>query len=239
MSDNMTDNEIKQLLETYVETEMSQIKVADYDTETYAVSNKYKKRIRKLFFVEKYFGRNINWGYAIRKAAIIVICILSLIGANKVSACVFGFNAWKYTVSYLYGINMEQKEYQEPNEPSEDAVNKQAMRDFPDYIPDGLVRNQLDDSSKSALYADWFSTDRKRVLQYQRTQLSGDIIIASDGEYTKKEKCEIGGYTAYYYQKNDENWISWDDNQYNYGIYVIGIDNPKDELIKIANSIYK
>lgn len=236
----MDDNEIKKLLDAYVNAEMSLIDMNDYDVSTYTVSTKYKKKIKKLFSIEKYFGKNLKLGYAVRKAAIIAICILSLLGANEISAHVFGFNPWKYIVSYLSGGNMEQKRYTTPNSSDSDTANiKIAIRDFPEYIPDDLKQNQYDDSIDSVLYIDWFDDDQKRAVQYERIKITENTTIATDSEYTRKEKCEIGGYLAYYYQKDDENWIMWDDKEYNYQISIIGFSEPKAELIKIATSIYQ
>ena len=60
---------------------------------------------------EKYFGSHLRLAYTVRKAAVVVIVILSLAAANQVSAKVFGFNAWKYLLSYDSKDKLEVREY--------------------------------------------------------------------------------------------------------------------------------
>lgn len=40
------------------------------------------------------------------------------------------------------------------------------------------------------------------------------------------------GYEAYYYIKGNEEWIMWDDKEYNYMILLIKKGNYKAELLK-------
>ena len=47
------------------------------------------------------------------------------------------------------------------------------------------------------------------------------------------------GYQAYYYIKGNEEWIMWDDKEYNYMILLIKKGNYKAELLKMANSLYQ
>lgn len=235
----MTDSEIKRLLEEYVEAEMSQIDREEFEEKEFMCSPKYEKRIKKLFSFEKYFGKNIYFGYVMQKVAIIAVCILGFVGVNEVSANVFGVNPWNYTVSYLFGTGMEQKRYGTKSNSFEGQEVMTPIRDVPEYVPKGLIQEKIDDSNPKTLYVDWISRDQKKAVQYMRIKLNADLTITSDGEYTEKEECEIGGFVAYYYVKRDENWISWEDSEYRYEIYIVGINNPKGELMKIANSIYQ
>ena len=61
----------------------------------------------------------------------------------------------------------------------------------------------------------------------------------TDSEYEQKLKTSVMGYEAYYYIKGNEEWIMWDDKEYNYMILLIKKGNYKAELLKMANSLYQ
>lgn len=81
---------------------------------------------------EKYFGAICSLAYTVRKAAAVVIVILSLAAANQVSAKVFGFNAWKYLLSYDSKDKLEVREYVGQNQ---DEKTKESL---PDVIHENL-----------------------------------------------------------------------------------------------------
>ena len=97
----MTDETIKVLLEQYVDAEMDLLDPAQLPEHNHHFSSRYKKKIKKLFWCEKYFGTHIRTGYAARKAAVILLAFLSLAAAGEVSARVFGFQPWQYITQYL------------------------------------------------------------------------------------------------------------------------------------------
>ena len=45
--------------------------------------------------------------------------------------------------------------------------------------------------------------------------------------------------SGYYYIKEKEEWIVWNDKQYNYMIMATDFSNAKNVLLKMAESIYK
>lgn len=234
----MKESEIKELLNDYVDAEMSYIDLNNYKKNEFEPSDKYKKRIKRLFSIEKYFGKNIRLGYFARRVAIFVICILGLVAANKVSARVFGFDPWKYVTSYFADEKSVQKVYKNKVVPSDSADIKQTKSDFPTYIPEGLVKQDNGEKTDFSCSEVWYNKDYTKGVSYNRTAISKNTVAKTDADYTKKVKCEVGGYVAYYYQKEEENWISWDDENYNYMIQILGFEDSKTELLKIANSIY-
>lgn len=235
----MTDNEIKTILNEYVDAEMSLIDMDKYKEYPFLPSDRYKKRMKKMFSVEKYFGKNIRLGYIVRRVAIFVICLVSIAVATEVSARVFGFSPWKYIKSYLSDSKMEQKVYDAPKVEDENYRIKKAKHDLPSYIPEGLEKIEEDMTTKFATYACWSSKDKKKMISFERVKLSKGLVEVSDAEYKKKETCEVGGYVAYYYKKDGENWFDWTDKSYSYTIQLVGYSDAKKELVKIANSIYE
>lgn len=234
----MTEKEIRILLGQYAEAELSLLEMPDIADEE-PVSLKYKKRMKKLFKTEKYFGTHIDLGSFVRKAAIFLICLMFLFGAGEVSAHVFGVDPWEYVLSVISDIKMERRQYTKEDKEIDANTFYEPMREIPEYIPEGLVQNSVEKPYDDDIYADWFSEDQKKAVQYSRYTIHEGTVISSDAEYLKKEKCRVGGYVAYYYQKEDENWISWEDKKYAYQIYLTGIKSPKEELLKMAESIYE
>lgn len=236
----MSDEEIKKLLAEYVNAEMSLIDIGKYNTYEVEPSRKFNKRMKTLLSIEKCFGPNIKLGYFIRRVAILLVCILSLMGVNEVSAKVFGFDAWKYIVSFVSENKMERKVYQEKNTQSEEINGrvKLALYNYPQYIPGDLKLTVKNTEPFGDCYF-WENVEQKQAVVFDRVKISEGLVVMTDAEYTTKEECEVGGYLAYYYSKNDEHWISWDDYEYNCTIDIVGFPNAKEELIKIANSMYE
>lgn len=235
----MTDNEIKTILDEYVDAEMSLIDMDKYKEYPFLPSDRYKKRMKKLFSVEKYFGKNIRLGYIVRRVAIFVICLIGLAAVTEVSARILGFEPWKYITTYFADEGAEQKVYKKSVKPSDDVKLEEAKNEIPIYIPKGLVQQKNGVKTDFSRNETWFNKNRTKGVAYNRLAISDAMVTKNDAEYTKKEVCNVSGYKAYYYQKNDENWITWDDNKYNYLIQIVGYNDVKKELLKIANSIYE
>ena len=96
----MNEESIKKFLTTCVYQEMNSFHPSQDEDYNHEFSKKFMKRWKRLNWSEKYFGSHLRLAYTVRKAAAVVIVILSLAAANQVSAKVFGFNAWKYLLSY-------------------------------------------------------------------------------------------------------------------------------------------
>lgn len=237
----MSDEQIRELLNCYVETEMSFIDPDEYRTSDVNASKKYHKKIKKLLSTEKYFGKYIYTGYALRWVAIVALCVLSLAGVNQVSAKVLGFNPWKYIMSYIQEVKMEKKTYTRKKETStkEDIQVLAAKREIPNYIPATLVEIQTEKEEDDFVFVMWQGEDEEHIANYGRNKIVKGMVTVSDAEYEQKEKCVVAGYEAYFYQKDKENWIEWSDDKYLYQIFMKNISNPKEELLKMSKSIYQ
>lgn len=240
----MTDENIRELLQTYVESEMALIVPAKLDGYNHEFTKKYKKRIRKLFWSEKYFGKKISIGYTVRKAAAVFAVVAGLVLAGEVSAKVFGFRPWKYISRFISEYQMEERIYENQKKTSDTQNLKIAQHDYPTYMIEGLKKSTVDENNFN-IFCDYLSPDKTGGIQYQRNDIVDGMVSMTDGEYTNKQRCEVAGYEAYIYEKldqedgMDEMWILWDDTKYSYFINMVNIRLDKNELLKIANSIYE
>lgn len=235
----MTDQEIKDLLTSYVGAEMALIDAEVPTEQDYRYSKSYNKRIRRMFWSEKYFGSRLHLGYMVRRAAVVAIIILGLCVTNEVSARVFGFSPWEFVTSFLAGSKMDVKTYvkpeEQPRQPVETALPA-ITRDVPVLIPEGFEQTAFNQNDGD-VYAGWGKTE-KESLQYMRCGLSTGVSIATDGEYRSKEKITIHGYVGEYCVKEDKIWITWEDAFYQHIITAVSVENPKEMLINMAESLY-
>ena len=236
----MTDNDIKNLLTSYVGAEMSLIEGTELPEQDYTYSKSYNKRIRRMFWSEKYFGSRLHVGYMVRRIAIVAIIILGLLVTNEVSARVFGVDLWKYTTSFLTGGKMDVINYVKPEEysaPPAETTLPAITRDVPLGIPDGFEQTAFYQYD-TRVYAEW-SKKEKEYLQYSRKDLSSNTSIATDGEFLSKEKITIHDFAGDYCVGENETWIIWNDATYTHTIIATSVQKPKETLIKMAESLYK
>ncbi len=231
----MNEQDIKNLLTSYVREEMALLCEEDLPGYDHIYSSAYKKRMKRMFWSEKYFGSKLHFGYMVRRIAVVVIIILSLFTANEVSARVFGFNPWKFITSFLSDSRMDVKTYTEKTKTIDDVELPVIKRDIPIQIPDGMKKTTFNQDDTS-IYAEW--SDGEKYLQYSRANLSSDTILAIDGEYQTQEEITINGLLGTYYVKGNETWIVWDDGSYNHMIMATEINNSKEVLMKMAESLY-
>lgn len=229
----MNEQNINDLLTSYVKEEMALICEEDLPGYDHIYSDAYQKRMHRMFWSEKYFGSNLRLGYAVRRIAVVVIIILSLFTANEVSARVFGFNPWKFLTSFLSDSKMDMKTYMEQ---TGDVEYLDIKRDVPVQIPDRFEKVAFNQDDTS-LYVEWGREEE--YLQYSRIKLSADISLAVDGEYQSKEGITIFDFAGDYCVKGDEAWIVWDDGHYNHMITAGGVENSKEILLAMAESLYK
>ena len=72
----MNDQEIKKLLTSYVGEEMTVLCEDELSGYDHIYSKAYKKKIRRMFWSEKYFGSKLSFGYTVRRIAVVAIIIL-------------------------------------------------------------------------------------------------------------------------------------------------------------------
>lgn len=232
----MNEQDIKNFLTSYVKKEMTLIceeQLSGYD---HVYSKTYKKRIQRMFWSEKYFGSKLQLGYMMRRIAVVVIIILSLLTANEVSARVFGFNPWKFVRSFLSDSKMAVKTYTEQTNSIDYMEFATIKRDVPIQIPDGFEKNTFNQDDVS-LYVVW--GDEEEYLQYSRIKLSVDMRLGVDAEYQSKGRVTIIDFVGDYCVKEGETWIVWDDGYYNHMIIAGGVENSKEILLDMAESLYK
>jgi RNA polymerase sigma-70 factor (ECF subfamily) len=233
---NKRQSSVQVLLEEYEESPYFATKDKTLENlELYEVLRHIPKKYSEVLLLY-YVNGKFRFGYMMRHIAVVVIIILSLFAANEVSARAFGFNAWKYITSFLTDSKMDVKTYTEKRNSTEGTEYASVKRDVPAQIPDGMneVSFQQDDTS---LYVEW--SKEEECLQYSRIKLSSDMSLAMDGEYQSKEKIIINDYSGVYYVKGNEAWIAWDDACYNHMIMAIDVDDSKEILIKMAESLYQ
>lgn len=236
----MNDQKMKAVLTSYIRKEMSLICETQMPGYDHTYSKNFNKRIRRMFWSEKYFGKKLHVGYAVRRIAIVALIILSLFTVNEVSARVFGFNPWNYLTSFLSDSKMEVKTYKESGQYSgvlKGTEHITITKDVPESIPEGFERASIERGA-SGLYVEWCRSG-KEYLQYSRTKLVDSIRMATDGEYDSKEKTEIHGFVGNYCVKGDETWIIWDDTSYNHIIVATGVKDSKKLLKEMAESLYQ
>lgn len=235
----MTDQEIKDLLTSYVGAEMALIDAEVPTEQDYRYSKSYNKRIRRMFWSEKYFGSRLRLGYMVRRAAVVAIIILGLCVTNEVSARVFGFSPWEFVTSFLTDSKMDVKTYVkpegQPHQPVETALPA-ITRDVPVLIPEGFEQTTFYQEN-SLILIEWHKT-KKESLQYTRNSLSTGMSIATDGEYQSREKITVLDYAGNCCVKGDKIWITWEDASYQHMITAAGVENPKEALINMAESLY-
>lgn len=235
----MDDMEIKKLLTSYVEAEMALLSEEKLPGCDHVYSKAYKKRIRRLFWCEKYLGGRIRLGYAVRRVAVVAMIFLSLLMANEVSARGFGFSPWKYVTSFLGDSRMDVKTYIEPAGSSgnlNDRERSATTRDIPVKIPKRFGQISCIQDHR-AVCVRWGDGEKGELL-YSRVKLSDGMSVFSDGEYESKEKVAVMDYAGEYCVKGEETWLMWDDTSYNYMILATGVNNPKEILLDMAKSLY-
>lgn len=235
----MTDKEIKDLLTSYVGAEMALIDAEVPTEQDYSYSKSYNKRIRRMFWSEKYFGSRLRLGYMVRRAAVVAIIILGLCVTNEVSARVFGFSPWEFVTSFLTDSKMDVKTYvkpeEQPHQPVETALPA-ITRDVPVLIPEGFEQTAFHQDDV-LLYVEWCNGNNEH-MQYYRKKLSSDMTTTMDGEYQSKEKLMIYGFVGDCYAKENITWIIWNDSLYNHEIITTGLENSKEIIVKMAESLY-
>lgn len=234
---NMSDHEIKELLLSYIKVEMEMLTPDSLPEYDHVYSRRYQKKIKKLLWAEKYFGRYIYLGYIIRYAAMIALVLLSCFAAVKVSAELFGWEPWEYIQSFLFESRMDEKAYVKPKEESVHSNLTIHPKAVPAYVPDAMKETERS-VTDSNIYLCWSLTETSG-MQYIRTEIEQGTTIVTNGEYDVKKAVEIAGFQGYYYEYKEESWIIWDDYSYEYMITATSIDRAENELLSMADSLYE
>ena len=231
----MTEKQMIAYLHEYITDEMCLIDAKEMEGYEHEFSKSFSKKMKRMFWSEKYFGSKLRLGYVVRRVAVVIIVVASLFSANQVSAKVFGFDVWKHVVSFLTENKMEERTYTE-QKVSNQNKGLEAKKDVPETVPIYLNETVRSEDAYD-LYVEWNHEDQ--YLQYDRIVLSEGLSIATDAEYDSKEIISICGYRCEYCVKGQETWIIWDDSKYSYQIIAKNVKNAKDVLIEMSEDIYR
>ena len=231
----MTEKQMIVYLHEYITDEMCLLdekEMAEYEHE---FSKSFLKKTKRMFWSEKYFGSKLHIGYIVRKIAVVILVVVSLFSANQVSAKVFGFDVWKYVVSFLAENRMEERTYTE-QKVSNQNERLEAKKDVPETVPVHLNETVRSEDAQD-LYVEW--NYGSQYIQYDRIVLSEGLSVATDAEYDSKEIISVCDYRCEYCIKGQEAWIIWDDSKYSYQIIATNIKNAKAVLLEMAEDIYR
>lgn len=151
----MTESELKMLMKQYQKKMLDSYDETEKEFGTHEFSKSYEKRMKKLFWSEKYFNKRIKLGYAMRKVAMVAVVVLSLVIASQVSAKVFHFQPWKYLPIFdkeePVETQPEQKLSMEPTEKTKEKKESKLHQEVKgkDSVKNGV--NSQEEETKNAL----------------------------------------------------------------------------------------
>ncbi len=230
-----TENDFRELLLKYVNEEMDNIIPEQMPGYNHKYSRRYKKRLRKMMWSEKYFGKHLNVGYVLRRIAVFVLIILSLYAASEVSAKVFSINPWKAIVSFFSENEVNYKMYRELD--TEKVLNAKAVvRDIPAYVPEGYEMETVTDDIR--LHIVWHNESAKENIVYTRNVIEPDMVVIEDATPELVDEVTIAGYIGYCYTDEDRTWIQWEDIEYRHQIEMSD-ESYLEDIVMMANCLYE
>ena len=133
----MTEQEIKEILQSYVNQKMETVREDEMPGYEHVYSKKYEEKKNRLFFDERKFGKKFYFEHMVRRVAMIAVIILSLFMVNEVSAKTLNFNPWKYIISYISSCRMDVKKYVGlTNDKTKKEIT--VKRNIPKQIPEDM-----------------------------------------------------------------------------------------------------
>ena len=171
-------------------------------------------------------------------AAAVAACFCLLFSAT-VSAKVLGILPWEYQKSHVFGIEMEHRSYQKSSEDAGSDSVKKRISDEPLYVPEGMKETERTKGDTVLMIA-WLANEESGVI-YTSRKLEKGANFSIDDECDHEERIAVAGYIGTYREKTKEkeSWITWDDEDYNHVIDATDIPNAKEELLKMAESMYE
>lgn len=119
-----------------VQQEVNHIPLEQLPGYDHKYSKHFEKKIKLLFWSNRYFHQKIKIGYAVRRIAIVAVAILGVVATTTVSAKIFGVDPWKYTKMFVQDGKMDVRQYRERNQEKEDIYEK-SIKVFNDRMPGG------------------------------------------------------------------------------------------------------
>jgi len=183
----MTEQELKELLCRYQDRELDRLDQLEAEMEDHEFSERFQKKMDRLFWTERYFGHQVKLGYMARKVAAVVAVATGLLLAGTVSAKVFHFDPWAAIF----------KPYQEPMEPGGNAISGTAV-----YSPEKTHRprpsHRPEEGDKDILLKD---SDKKEREEARKKE------AAITWEFMESKK--TGGAYTYTYSLSLDSKHCW------------------------------
>ena len=172
-------------------------------------------------------------------AATVAACFCLLFSAT-VGAKVLGIYPWEYQREHISGIEMEEREYLEPTGDTDTDSVKKRVSDEPLYVPEGLKETERT-KGDTVLMVAWLAANEKSGVAYSRNKISEGMNICINDECDFEEQIAVAGYIGTYREqkKGKRYWITWDDKDCVNILETTDIPNAKEELLKMAESMYE
>lgn len=187
----MTESELKEALKKYQEAKLKEIDEMVDQMEEHEFSPRFQRRIKKLFWSERYFGSRITLGLVMRKVAMIAIILTSLVVAGQVSARVFHFHPWE-SFSF-FGKQEESGE----NKTGEGDTSHIVSVEDDDFVPEAKkekkkkkkeekLKNQLDQKTDKAeqIISNGATSDADKPVEKVKWEKMESDVKKGDLTYT-------------------------------------------------------
>lgn len=187
----MTESELKEALKKYQEAKLKEIDEMVDQMEEHEFSPRFQRRIKKLFWSERYFGSRITLGLVMRKVAMIAIILTSLVVAGQVSARVFHFHPWE-SFSF-FGKQEESGE----NKTGEGDTSHIVSVEDDDFVPEAKkekkkkkkeekLKNQLDQKTDKAeqIISNGATSDADKPVEKVKWEKMESDVKKGDFTYT-------------------------------------------------------
>ena len=187
----MTESELKEALKKYQEAKLKEIDEMVDQMEEHEFSPRFQRRIKKLFWSERYFGSRITLGLVMRKVAMIAIILTSLVVAGQVSARVFHFHPWE-SFSF-FGKQEESGE----NKTGEGDTSHIVSVEDDDFVPEAKkekkkkkkeekLKNQLDHKTDKAeqIISNGATSDADKPVEKVKWEKMESDVKKGDLTYT-------------------------------------------------------
>ena len=231
----MSDDELREALERYSDVYMSLLEIDKMLVSEHVFSKRFEKKMKRLLWSQRHFGKHIRVGYAVRKIAIAAGISLSLLVANEVSARVWGFGAWEIIRSLVDGGRGMRLEFHKSKEEGKEKELPKAKYDMPQYVPKGYQQDSFEEDEYS-FGVSWHKNDNQ-LIRYDRDLLLEGEPIVVDAENDEVRKVTVIGFSVEVYYDGETVGISWLDDKYMYTIDSFDIE--EDELMKMMKSNYE
>lgn len=176
---------IKKIMNEFADNRMNLLDMSIGDIrQEHSFRKTYCKKRKALFQNEKYFGEHIAFGNFIRRAAMVLIIVLSLVAVNGISARVFGFNPWKTTIRSLGDVLEVRYHGRKEETLNQDGLAKR-IYDLPQYIPEGY-ETDVSEVTKEARMALWENKE-KDSIGYSAIMINETLVGLQNAEYKSKE----------------------------------------------------